>query len=36
MTTAPLTTPTTLKPVDDEKNLLVPAQGSCCGGGSCS
>ncbi|WP_439592261.1 hypothetical protein [Microbacterium sp.] len=38
MTTSPLTTPTTLQPVGDDKNLLtvVESSSSCCGGGSCS
>jgi len=38
MTTSPLTTPTTLAPVADDKNLLtvVESQGSCCGGSGCS
>jgi hypothetical protein len=37
MTTSPLSAPTTLKPIADDKNLLTPAEsaGSCCGGGSC-
>ena len=37
MTTSPLTTPTTLAPVADDKNLLtvVESQGSCCGGNGC-
>jgi hypothetical protein len=38
MTTSPLPSPVTLKPVPDDKNLLtvVDSADSCCGGGCCS